>query len=204
MRGDFIKKHPEFKGWVSYDLYRRIVSEQYISFALLGHEEFEKCEEFKLHGHKKDDLEATSDVCKVWETHQDLFVAARKAYKSFSENNIQNDTICFSGDIQKVITLPRLDMFKKVLFVNRLIAYHETFAPVGVKSKLKPHSMLRQEGISGRNKEDNVSALYKCLKENRDAKRIIIWLDNCSSQNKNWCFFTFLVYVIPQKLLLKK
>lgn len=141
-------------------------------------------------------MEATCDVCKVWETHQDLFVAARKAYKSFSENNPHNDTICFSGDMQKVIMLPRLDMFKKVLFVNRLIAYHETFAPVGVKSKLKPHSMLWHEGISGRNKEDNVSALYKFLKENRDAKHIIIWLDNCSSQNKNWCLFTFLVYVI--------
>lgn len=75
MHGDFIKKHPEFKGRVSYDLYRRIVSEQQISFALLGHEECEKCEEFKLHGHKKDGLEATCDVCKVWETHQDLFVA---------------------------------------------------------------------------------------------------------------------------------
>lgn len=50
--------------------------------------------------------------------------------------------------------------------------------------------------MSRQNKKDNVSALYKLLKENRDAKHIIVCLDNCSSQNKNWGLFTFLVYVI--------
>jgi len=30
----------------------------------------------------------------------------------------------------------------------------------------------------------------------RDAKCVIIWLDNCSAQNKNWTLFSFLVYIV--------
>lgn len=34
------------------------------------------------------------------------------------------------------------------------------------------------------------------LKQQRDVDKVVLWLDNCSSQNKNWCLFTFLVYII--------
>lgn len=196
MHNDFLEKFPEFKGSVSYDLYRRIVAEQHVSFAQLGHEECEKCEQFALHEHKKESLDPTCDNCQQWKIHNELVIEARITYKYFSNHEIPDDTICFSSDMQKIIMLPRVDMFKKVLFIKRLIAYHETFAPVGQKSKLKVHSMLWHEGVSGRNKEDNVSALYKFLKQHRDVDKIVIWMDNCSSQNKNWCMFTFLVYVI--------
>jgi len=32
-------------------------------------------------------------------------------------------------------------------------------------------------------------------------KKITIWLDNCSAQNKNWCFFTFLICIINSQEL---
>ncbi|CAH1099174.1 unnamed protein product [Psylliodes chrysocephalus] len=31
--------------------------------------------------------------------------------------------------------------------------------------------------------------------DNRDAENIILWLANCSAQNKNWAFFSFCVYL---------
>lgn len=31
---------------------------------------------------------------------------------------------------------------------------------------------------------------------NRDVKYITIWLDNCSSQNKNWALFSFLMFIV--------
>lgn len=34
---------------------------------------------------------------------------------------------------------------------------------------------------------------------NRDVKNFILWLDNCSSQNKNWALFSFLIYIINYK-----
>ncbi|KAK9721125.1 hypothetical protein QE152_g21708 [Popillia japonica] len=128
VHGDFLDKCPEFKGRVSYDLYRRIVKEQHISFAQLGHEECEKCEQFTLHGHKQENLDPTCDICEQWNIHNELVTEARTAYKDFSERRLSDDMICFSGDMQKIIMLPRVDMFKKVLFIKRLIAYHESFA----------------------------------------------------------------------------
>lgn len=142
MHNDFLQKYPVFKGRVSYDLYRRTVKEQHISFAQLGHEECEKCEEFKLHGHTKENFIEGCNQCEMFKIHNELFIEARAAYKVFSQNEIPDGTICFSADMQKIIMLPRVDVFKKVLFIKRLIVYHETFAPVGNKSKLKVHSML--------------------------------------------------------------
>lgn len=61
---------------------------------------------------------------------------------------------------------------------------------------MKPHALIWHEAISGRNKEDIISCFYKFLKKNRDMKKFVIWLDNCSSQNKNWCLYSFLVHIV--------
>lgn len=37
---------------------------------------------------------------------------------------------------------------------------------------------------------------YAFLKANRDIKYITIWLDNCSSENKNWSVFNFFMYLV--------
>lgn len=42
-------------------------------------------------------------------------------------------------------------------------------------------------------KKDMARALQAFLEINRDAEKIVIWLDNCSSQNKNWALFSHLV-----------
>ncbi|KAF0711041.1 Uncharacterized protein FWK35_00030690, partial [Aphis craccivora] len=55
-------------------------------------------------------------------------------------------------------------------------------------SSHKPVACIWHEGITGRNKEDSIKILYIPV--------IKIWLDKCASQNKNWCLFSFLVYVV--------
>lgn len=71
-----------------------------------------------------------------------------------------NNNILVSVDLQKVIMLPRVDSFKQVLFTKRIIAYHESFVPLGNNSKLFPYACIWHEGINGRNKEDLVSTFY--------------------------------------------
>lgn len=56
--------------------------------------------------------------------------------------------------------------------------------------------ILWHEGITGRNQEELTSTFHKFLLQNRDSSKITIWLDYCTSQNKNWCLLTFLVYII--------
>lgn len=45
-------------------------------------------------------------------------------------------------------------------------------------------------------KEQIVSAFHAFFLAHRDEKRFVIWLDNCAGQNKTWCFFSFLIYLI--------
>lgn len=52
------------------------------------------------------------------------------------------------------------------------------------------------EAVSKRSKADLISTFYSFFKYHRDRENIIIWLDNCASQNKNWSLFTFLVRMV--------
>lgn len=49
------------------------------------------------------------------------------------------------------------------------------------------------EGIAGRKAEEVAAAFIKALKAERDCKHIVLWLDNCSAQNKNQCLFATLI-----------
>ena len=48
------------------------------------------------------------------------------------------------------------------------------------------------QGIMGRNCEDVASAFVEIIKTYFDKEEIVLWLDNCSGQNKNWTLFTAL------------
>ncbi|KAG5870187.1 hypothetical protein JTB14_032479 [Gonioctena quinquepunctata] len=161
-----------------------------------GNEECEICEEAKLHEHKQDNLQEDCEICVKWKRHIEHADKSRKLYQEQARSSFSAGTICVSVDLQKIIMLPRIDTFKKIIFVQRLTTYHESFVPLGKNSNLPPFAVVWNESISGRNKEDIISTFYAFLLSQRDANRIIFWLDNCSSQNKNWCFLTFLVRMV--------
>lgn len=117
---------------------------------------------------------------------------------------LTDDIVYYSADLQKVIMLSRADSFKKVILVRRLVAYHESFVPIGPNSKHNNLAFIWHEAISGRNKEDLISAFYAFFKELRDIPHIVVWLDNCSSQNKNWALLSFLVFIIDSNEIKSK
>lgn len=93
--------------------------------------------------------------------------------------------------------LPRIDMFKEVIFTPRIVAFNESFVPVGQKDrKNKPCAVLWHEAVAGRSKSDITCAFHRFLLLHRDVQDITFWLDNCSAQNKNWGLFCFFVYMI--------
>jgi len=92
--------------------------------------------------------------------------------------------------------LSRVDTFKKVLFTKRIVACNESFVPIGGNKHSFPFACIWHEGISERKKEDRVSTFISFFLHYRDAQKLTIWLDNCSSQNKNWCLLSFLVYIV--------
>lgn len=94
--------------------------------------------------------------------------------------------------------LPRMESYKSVIFTPRIIAFNETFAPLGRKSKDNVTAVIWHEGISGRKSSDLISVFSSFLIKNRFKERIVIWLDNCSAQNKNWNLFLHLVLLIKR------
>ncbi|XP_045544224.1 uncharacterized protein [Salmo salar] len=100
--------------------------------------------------------------------------------------------------MQKVTMLPRMPGVKTALFTRRIVAYHETFATIGKKSqkKKKTISVVWHEGTAGQKAEEITSSYVTALERERDVKNAVYWVDNCTSQNKNWCLLTTLVSVV--------
>ncbi|XP_030748954.1 uncharacterized protein LOC115885491 [Sitophilus oryzae] len=198
MHKDLMAKYPDIK--CSYELYRKCVSKDCnISFTKLGHEECETCEIFKMHDpkHTQQNLIPDCESCKAWENHISKAKNAREKYRTDAANAGSDETsIIVSADLEKVIMLPRIDMFKQVIFCQRIIVFNESFVPIGKKQQIKPFACLWHECISGRKKEDLISTFHVFLIAMRDFENITIWLDNCSGQNKNWALFSYLTYII--------
>jgi len=165
----------------------------------LGHEQCESCEEYSLHNtnHTKDKIDPTCDLCQKWQAHIDRSSSSRVEYrKDRDENKSSDDVVICSADLQKVIMLPRIDVFKTVLFTRRIIAFNKSFVPLGNQSSCFPLAVLWHEATAGRKKEEIISAYHAFFLHHRDVKHIKLWLDNCTGQNKNWALFSFLVFVI--------
>ena len=88
---------------------------------------------------------------------------------------------------------------KTVAFTRRIIAFNETFAPLGSKITLKnkgsAYAITWHEGITKRKGEDIASAFIKWLSLYgiREKTNVTLCLDNCTAQGKNWIIFTALV-----------
>lgn len=101
-----------------------------------------------------------------------------------------------SVDMQKVIMLPSLPGIKTAIFTKRLVAFHETFAPL--KTLDNTIAVIWNEAISGRNANDISSVFIKAMRQENDINHFTFWIDNCGAQNKNWTFFRlwFMVYFV--------
>lgn len=196
MHQDFMEKNPDFR--ISYEKYRVVAKDMNISLAKLGHEECETCEEFNVHdkNHTKEKLDDNCETCAAWKKHKDRSNKSRARYRDDAEKSEQLGEIIYCADLEKVIMLPRLDMFKSAIFTNRLTVYNESFVPVGKRKNNKPFAALWHDALFKRNKEELISTFYQFFLHKRDAVKITLWLDNCTAQNKNWAFFSFLIYIV--------
>lgn len=205
MYDDFCDKYTnELNGRkISYDHYRKVVKDLNISFAKLGHEECEICEQYLIHNPKNDLRHRNCMECRNYETHHTKYIAARAEYQRDSDMQTNadsdSDTAYFAIDLQKVIMLPRMEEFKKVMFCPRMIVFNESFVPIGEKKAIEncqTFAAIWYEAISGRKKDDIISCFRAFFLQNRDFKHLVLWLDNCASQNKNWTLYSYMIHLI--------
>lgn len=110
--------------------------------------------------------------------------------------NNDTGTRVYAGDMQKVFLLPRMPKVKDGFFTSRMIVFNETFASMKKHKDSTHFCILWYEAMAARRAEDVSSAFIKLLDLNRDALDIIIWLDNCGAQNKNWILFSSLMLYV--------
>ena len=191
MYKDFAQKYPSVAG---YHTYRKMVSSMNISFVKLGEEECEECMLYQKHHHGDSQNETCVD-CDNWKKHVERARISRKHYQDDALTDHDPTVAIMSVDMQKVIMLPRLSGVKTCVFTRRLVAFHETFAPLGSKTKQRPVvSAVWHEAVSGRSAEDLASVYLTVIRSDhfRDVTDFIFYADNCSAQNKNWTLFTAL------------
>ena len=126
------------------------------------------------------------------------YKVARIFYQQDRENSMNTslkDTEYFSLDLQKVRMLPEMPGVKTTIFTPRIVAYNETFSPIGVKCGPST-AVIWHQGVAGRKDEDICSAFVKFIKTKRDVKNLVFWLDNCSAQNKNWTLYCALIKLL--------
>jgi len=211
MYTDYKEKHSDSK--CCYETYRKLLKSQNISFTKLGEEECERCLAQSLHekttGHKVtiptaelEEIVVEDEECGRWLTHITAANNARACYRQDAEKDWPEDYSVRSVDLQKVIMLPRLPGNKTAIFTKRIVAYNETFAAVGKSKKgtssKKTYCVLWHEGVAKRSAEEVTSAFVKALSQppEREIKHAVLWLDNCTAQNKNWSLMTCLAYLV--------
>jgi hypothetical protein len=181
---------------------RATASEMCISFTKLGEEQCEVCVVHEAHAktHGSDDEKAGCTECIAWQRHFDKAERGRELYREDAMRRFGEDFSYRSVDLQKVIMLPRMPGLKTAIFTGRIIAFHETFASLGDK-KANPDKrpniyVAWNEGIAGRSAGEYTSTFYAAIKQERDVKHFVYWLDNCSGQNKNWTLFSALTILV--------
>jgi len=142
------------------------------------------------------------DLNSEWLLHKERARTARRLYREDSKRKWPSDTVVFAVDLQKVLLLPRMPDLKTCIFTSRLVVFNETFAMMGSTDpgNSKVHYLaVWNESISGRNRSDIASAFHKVIKKERDRSHFVFWLDNCSSQNKNWLLYSMMLLLVNEE-----
>ena len=145
------------------------------------------------HEHER---EETCKTCENWKNHVQRAQLSRQEYKKDSEFDWPSNVSVRPVDMQKIIMLPCIPGVKTIAFTKRKIAFHETFAAVGTKPKRPNISIAWHEALAGRSSSETASCFEAVIRYERDISSFIFWVDNCSSQNKNWCLFSSLTTIV--------
>uniref|UniRef100_A0A8D8B3Y4 (northern house mosquito) hypothetical protein n=1 Tax=Culex pipiens TaxID=7175 RepID=A0A8D8B3Y4_CULPI len=94
-----------------------------------------------------------------------------------------------------------MEGFKAVLFTTRMNVFNQTFAPVGGAINGSVYGFIWDDATCGRKSEDIMSYYIRYLRMEKEKKHVVLWLDNCSSQNKNWTLFLVMILLVNSALV---
>ena len=98
-----------------------------------------------------------------------------------------------------IAVFSRIEGNKDVIFASRLKTFTHTLVPAGKSSEQRPMiSAIWTEDIAGRTAAEVASAYLMMLRwpTLRTKTEVILWLDNCGYQNKNYTLLSTLMALI--------
>lgn len=195
MFNDFKNKYPN-ENKCSKEIYRQTLKDMNISFKFPKGDKCVVCGELEEEMKQYGSTQSPENVTAKYDAHK------AKANKAICQYQLDagkenTNTICYySMDLQKVMLLPDMPKVKDSFFLSRLVAFNLTFAPVQKMTNVKSTCVLWHEAWAGRDANNIVDAFTAFLENHRDLLHLIIWCDNCTSQNKNWILYTALVTLV--------
>ena len=97
--------------------------------------------------------------------------------------------------LTSIILVPKLST-KDYFFSRKLVLFNMTFASPGKDAPA--HCVLWHEEQARRSASEITNSYFTHLNKHRDNKQIVIYCDNCSSQNKNRTLYGFLLRYVNE------
>ena len=184
----------EFDSRCSYNyFYEYVKKTMKVGFEILSEDKCVVCYTFNLH--KKQSIVCDCKDCKKYESHRKDVEIARELYIQDKEPN-SVETLVFSCDAEKVFFVPKL-VTQDCHWADRISVLNQTFCQL-IKNG-NALCLLSNDSEVTRKAEDFISFLVFFINTTTQSKDIILWADNCGSQNKNWQLFTQLIRIINDK-----
>lgn len=107
------------------------------------------------------------------------------------------DTLVISFDLEQALPVPNLTVgpafyLRKAWTYN--LGIHDCIEDIG-------YMYMWPENLAKRGSDEIASILYKHLKENRNEyKKLVVYSDNCTGQNKNWTVVCLWQQLIKEKI----
>ena len=188
---DFKIKHPDVK--CCYETYRARKEALNISFSPL---ENEKCEFCTFYNNKhKNCIISDCEICNSLEIHLKRYTSAKEVYQNLSSNEYQ---LVYTADMQKSLYLPQIHCSQKCLFSQRINTYNLTFAHIHGATKTNGHfAVIWHDAIGGKKNFHLATAYWKFIERISEQhpliEKLVLIMDNCSYQNKNFFLFATMV-----------
>ena len=181
----------------SYHFFLKVFRKMNISFAAPSCDLCQVCEHHKqIHP----DIDHTCsdcgcDECLSFTSHRQRAEEARHSLHVDMEKTEDPDVFVVTADMQKVLQMPKLEC-KDYFFSRKLVLFNETFCAPGKNGPAT--CILWNEEEAGR-KASDVANAYVHFACSQQCSHLIIYADNCSSQNKNRTLFSVLIRAVNDK-----
>jgi hypothetical protein len=105
------------------------------------------------------------------------------------------NTLVVTADMMRVIPIPILSL-RNSNFSEKITVYNQTYCELGENTKA--YCIISHEAEIRKTLNEFINFILDFIKSHmcENVKNLIIWTDNCSSQNKNWRLYSSLIMII--------